>query len=54
MSVDELFMREALKEAEKAAKEGEVPVGAVLVYKGSIIAKGHNCAPTTEGRHCPC
>jgi len=36
------FMREALKEAQKALEEDEVPVGAVIVYKGKIIARGHN------------
>lgn len=43
-SRDELFMREALVEAEKARQAGEVPVGAVVVDKdGSIIGRGHNC-----------
>jgi len=35
-------MREALKEAEKALEEDEVPVGAVIVYKDRIIARAHN------------
>jgi len=35
-------MKEALKEAKKAYTEGEVPVGAVIVYKDKIIARGHN------------
>ena len=35
-------MQEALKEAEKAFKEDEVPVGAVIVYNDKIIARGHN------------
>jgi tRNA(adenine34) deaminase len=39
---DELFMREALKEAKKAFDLEEVPVGAVLVHMGKIIARGHN------------
>ena len=39
---DEYFMREALKEAEKAYEEGEVPVGAVVVSKNHIIARAHN------------
>lgn len=39
---DERFMREALVEARKAAKAGEVPVGAVLVHKNDIIARHHN------------
>jgi tRNA(adenine34) deaminase len=42
MDRDELLMREALLEAEKAKKEGEVPVGAVLVKDENIIARGHN------------
>ncbi len=39
---DEFFMREALKEAKKAFDEDEVPIGAVLVKEGRIIARGHN------------
>lgn len=39
---DEFFMLEAIKEAWKAYRKKEVPVGAVLVYKKKIIARGHN------------
>lgn len=39
---DEAFMRCALEEAEIAFAKGEVPVGAVLVYRGEVIARGHN------------
>lgn len=39
---DEFFMKEALKEATKAAKQDEVPVGCVIVKDGEIIAKSHN------------
>jgi tRNA(adenine34) deaminase len=39
---DEYFMREALKEAQKAFEAGEVPVGAVVVCKNRIIARAHN------------
>ena len=39
---DEKFMREAMKEAEMAAYEDEVPIGAVVVCRGRIIGKGHN------------
>ncbi len=39
---DEYFMREALKEAAKALEISEVPVGAVVVCKNRIIARGHN------------
>lgn len=40
--IDEMFMREALLEAKKAADTWEVPVGAVLVQHGKIIARGCN------------
>lgn len=50
MELDERFMREALKEAEAAGKEDEVPVGAVIVAKGRVIARGHNM---TEALHDP-
>ncbi|KAL0296784.1 UNVERIFIED_CONTAM: tRNA(adenine(34)) deaminase, chloroplastic [Sesamum radiatum] len=40
--IDEMFMREALLEAQKAADNWEVPVGAVLVHKGKIVARGCN------------
>jgi tRNA(adenine34) deaminase len=36
------FMQEALKEAKSAFAEDEVPVGAVVVYKGKIISRGRN------------
>ena len=39
-------MREALKEAALAAAEGEVPVGAVMVCNGRIIARAHNLTET--------
>ena len=42
MTQDEKYMNEALREASAAAEEDEVPVGAVIVCKGRIIAKGHN------------
>ena len=35
-------MREALKEAQKALAEDEVPIGAVIVCRNKIIARGHN------------
>ena len=38
----EYFMREALKEAQKALELGEVPVGAVVVSQNKIIARAHN------------
>ncbi len=40
--MNEIYMKEALKEAEKAFKEDEVPVGCVIVKDGKIIARAHN------------
>ena len=42
------FMIEALKEAKKAYKKNEVPVGAVIVKNGKIIAKGRNKREKTQ------
>ena len=50
MEEDEKFMREAMREAQTAGSEGEVPIGAVIVCRGRIIAKGHNM---TERLHDP-
>ena len=40
--MDEQFMKEALREAVAARSEGEVPIGAVIVCRGRVIARGHN------------
>ena len=40
--MEEIFMKEALKEAKKAYNKLEVPVGAVIVKDGKIIARAHN------------
>lgn len=42
MEDNEKYMREALREAQAAFEEDEVPVGAVVVCRGRIIARGHN------------
>ena len=42
------FMREALKRAKKGLSQGEVPVGAVLVYEGEDIASGYNRRTKTQ------
>ena len=42
MTDHEKYMKEALREAGFAAAEDEVPIGAVIVWNGRIIAKGHN------------
>ncbi len=46
MKQDEYFMKEALLEAERAGELGEVPVGAVVVRDGEIIARAHNLRET--------
>jgi len=40
--IEKFYMLEALREAQKAFEEDEVPVGAVIVHNGRIIARGHN------------
>lgn len=50
--MDELFMKEALKEAKKAEKIGETPVGAVIVRDGKIIARGYNKRETKKNALC--
>ena len=42
MLSDEYFMQEALEEAQKAFEEDEVPIGAVIVQNGEILARAHN------------
>ena len=42
MNENEKYMKEALKEAQKAYKKLEIPVGSVIVKDGKIIAKAHN------------
>lgn len=44
----ERFMAEAIREAEKALGKAEVPIGAVVVYDGKIIGRGHNLRETTQ------
>lgn len=39
---DERFMRQAIAEAHAAAREGEIPIGAVITHKGTVIARAHN------------
>lgn len=43
---DEKFMRLALAEAQEAALRDEVPIGAVIVCQGRVIARGHNLTET--------
>ncbi len=42
MDDKEKFMKEAIKQAKKAYKVGDVPIGCVIVYEGNIIARGYN------------
>ncbi|MCJ8009983.1 tRNA adenosine(34) deaminase TadA [Lederbergia wuyishanensis] len=46
--MDEKFMRAAIKEAEKARACAEVPIGAVIVLDGKIIASAHNLRETEQ------
>lgn len=46
MMTDEDYMRLALSEAQAAFDEGEIPVGAVVVNKGRVIARAHNQTET--------
>lgn len=39
---EERFMKEALRQAKRAYDDGETPIGAVIVHKGEIIARGRN------------
>lgn len=46
ISSEEYYMREALKEAQKAFEKDEVPVGAVVVCENTIVARAHNLTET--------
>ena len=43
---DTYFMKKALQEAQEAYRQGEIPVGAVVVAGGTIIARAHNLTET--------
>ena len=45
---DIYFMKMAVEEAALAFREGEVPVGAVLVRDGSVVARSHNCRESSH------
>ncbi|RIP36086.1 tRNA adenosine(34) deaminase TadA [Staphylococcus gallinarum] len=56
MTTDEYYMNFAITEAEKASAIGEVPIGAVIVHDGEIIARAHNLReqaqmPTAHAEH---
>ncbi len=48
ISDDRVWMALALRQAEQAAEKGEIPVGAVVVYRGEMIARGHNLREETQ------
>ena len=51
MTKDEFYMGKALAEAKTAYAVGEIPIGAVIVYEGKIIARAHNRRETKKN---PC
>ena len=48
MTREEKFMRAALRCAKKGLKEGEVPIGAVVVYEDKVVARGYNRRAKTQ------
>ena len=48
MEIQEKYMKEALKQAGKAYKLGEVPIGCVIVYEDKVIARGYNRRKTDK------
>ncbi|GAA0438272.1 tRNA adenosine(34) deaminase TadA [Virgibacillus salarius] len=46
--MDEKMMELAIDEATKAARQNEVPIGAVIVYQGEVIARGYNQRETSQ------
>ncbi|MDY7045072.1 MAG: tRNA adenosine(34) deaminase TadA [Bacillota bacterium] len=46
--LDEKMMELAIDEATKAARQNEVPIGAVIVYQGEVIARGYNQRETSQ------
>lgn len=48
MDFDEHFMGEALEQAQQAFDKGEVPIGAVLVWNHTVIARAHNLVETLK------
>lgn len=48
LSVEEKYMKAAIREAKKALKLGEVPIGCVIVYEDKIIGRGYNRRKTDK------
>ena len=42
LTQQEKYMRAAIRAAERGLREGEVPIGAVVVYEGTVVARGYN------------
>lgn len=45
---DQFFMKIAIEEAQKAAEIGEVPIGAIIAYKGEVLVRAHNLRETDQ------
>ena len=52
-SKHEFFMRQAIVEAKKAEEKDDVPVGAVIVFEGRVIARAHNQRELLKGPDSP-
>lgn len=52
MDMQEKYMKEALKQAKKAYKLGEVPIGCVIVFEDKIIGRGYNRRNTDKNTLC--
>ena len=50
--MNEIYMKVALKEAQKAYNKGEIPVGCVIVKDGKVITKTHNLKETKHSSLC--
>lgn len=54
LSEDERYMRQAITLAKKAAANGDVPIGCVIVYEGKVIARGYQPAERGQDDTCAC
>lgn len=48
LELDQYFMQLAIEEAQKAEQLGEVPIGAIIVHHGKVIARGYNLRESTQ------
>ncbi len=49
-TIDEAYMKIALKSAKLSFESGEVPIGCVIVDQGVIVAEGHNCCEEKQSQ----